>query len=108
MTGMEFETYVQHLLEKRGWSLETTPASRDGGIDLVARRTDDVGLTIALYIQCKNHSSPVTVEIVRELNGVLPRLPGARGVVTCPSGFTTDAKQLTQRNFSFFSSRSKV
>jgi len=92
MGGVEFEGYVKGLMERRGWRVETTPVTRDGGIDLIARREDDVGLEMTLYIQCKNHSSPVGVDVVRELNGALPRQhPGARGVVVCPSGFTTDA-----------------
>jgi hypothetical protein len=92
MTGVEFEGYVQHLLEHKGWHVETTPLTRDGGIDLIALREDDVGLEVRLYIQCKNHSSPVAVDVVRELNGALPKQQsGARGVVVCPSGFTADA-----------------
>ena len=92
MTGVEFEGYVKRLLERRGWHVETTPLTRDGGIDLIALREDDVGLEVRLYIQCKNHSSPVAVDVVRELNGALPKQQaGARGVVVCPSGFTVDA-----------------
>ena len=78
-------------MERRGWHVETTPLTRDGGIDLIALREDDVGLEVRLYIQCKNHSSLVAVDVVRELNGALPKQQaGARGVVVCPSGFTAD------------------
>ena len=50
-----------------------------------------------LYIQCKNHASPVGVEVVRELNGALPKqLSGARGVLVCPSGFTASAIAFAQ------------
>lgn len=93
MSGVDFEHYVQALLERRGWQVETTPLSRDGGIDLVARRLDDIGTELALYVQCKNQSAPVGVGIVRELNGALPSLQlGVRGVIVCPSGFTVDAR----------------
>ncbi|MBI4481380.1 MAG: restriction endonuclease [Acidobacteria bacterium] len=92
MSGLEFEDYVKRLLEHKGWRVETTPLTRDGGIDLIARRNDDVGVEVTLYVQCKNHSSPVGVDVARELNGSLPRqLGGARGVLVCPSGFTADA-----------------
>ena len=92
MNGVEFEGYVKRLLVRKGWSVETTPLTRDGGIDLIARRNDDVGVEVILYIQCKNYSSPVGVDVVRELNGVLPKqLSGVRGVLVCPSGFTADA-----------------
>jgi SNF2 family DNA or RNA helicase len=38
MSGTEFEEYVKELLECRGWRVETTPPTRDGGIDLIAKR----------------------------------------------------------------------
>lgn len=91
MSGIEFENYVMNLLKQKGWIVETTPRTRDGGIDLIAKHYDEIGIEITLYIQCKNHSSPVGVEIVRELNGVLPKqMAGVRGVLVCPSGFTKD------------------
>jgi restriction system protein len=92
MSGEDFEQYVKQLLERKGWRTETTPRTRDAGIDLIARRTDEVGAEVTLYVQCKNLSSPCGVEVVRELNGAMPRHhPGARGVVVCPSGFSGDA-----------------
>ena len=92
MTGVEFEGHVKQLLEQRKWNVESTPLTRDGGVDLIARRNDDIGVEITLYIQCKNHVSPVGVDVIRELNGVLPKgATGTRGVVVCPSGFTADA-----------------
>jgi len=92
MSGVEFETYVQRLLERKGWKVETTPITRDRGIDLIARRVDEIGVETSLYIQCKNHASPVGVEVARALNGALPQqLSGIRGVLVCPSGFTASA-----------------
>ena len=92
MTGIDFEQHVKQLLESKGWVVETTPLTRDGGIDLIARRSDDVGAEVTLYIQCKNYSSAIGVDKARNLNGVLPKqLPGIRGVLVCPAGFTADA-----------------
>lgn len=89
MSGVEFETYVQRLLQRKSWIVETTPITRDRGIDLIARRRDEVGVETTLYIQCKNHAAPIGVEVARALNGALPKqLSGARGVLVCPSGFT--------------------
>ena len=92
MSGMEFEEHLKQLLEQKKWRVETTPVTRDGGVDLIARRDDDIGVEITLYIQCKNHASPVGVDVVRALNGVLPKnAAGIRGVAVCPSGFTAEA-----------------
>jgi HJR/Mrr/RecB family endonuclease len=97
MSGTEFEQYVKGLLERQGWTVETTPVTRDGGIDLIANRIVDIGGEVALYIQCKNYASPVGVEVVRQLNGALPKSqPGSRGVVVCPSGFTADARSFAK------------
>ena len=80
MSGTEFEEYVKELLERRGWRVETTPPTRDGGIDLIAKRSVDMGTESTLYIQCKNYASPAGVEVVRQLNGVLPKHhPGSHG-----------------------------
>ena len=86
-----FEAHVGALLERRGWRVAGTPPSRDGGIDLIATRADDLGSEVALYIQCKNHANPVGVRVLRELNGAIRQAPGARGVLACPAGATADA-----------------
>ena len=98
MTGIEFEEHVARLLTKRGWKVETTPATRDGGIDVRAERTSDVEGSLTLLVQCKNHAQPVGVDVVRELSGVIPLdRPAVRGVVACPGGFTADARQFARQ-----------
>jgi hypothetical protein len=92
MSGVEFEQYVQDLLQLKGWRVDTTPVTGDGGIDLIASRNDELGVEAVLFIQCKNHSRAVGVDIIRELNGALPaKLAGGRGVMVCPTGFTAEA-----------------
>jgi SNF2 family DNA or RNA helicase len=90
MTGEEFERHLRDLLVLLDWSVELTRRSRDGGIDLIATKVDRVGIETKLYVQCKNQAAPVSVETVRELNGVLD--PTVQGVVASPSGFTADAR----------------
>lgn len=93
MSGTEFEQHVKGLLERRGWTVETTPETRASGIDLKASRAAEMGGDNVLYLQCRNQQSPAGVEAVRQLNGVLPiHQPGSRGVVVCPSGFSGDAR----------------
>lgn len=97
MSGTEFEEHVKELLERRDWRVERTPLTRDGGIDLIAKLSIAMGTESTLYIQCKNYTSPAGVEVVRQLNGVLPKHhPGSHGVVVCPSGFTADARSFAQ------------
>ena len=94
MTGEDFERYLGDLLFRLGWSVERTQRSRDGGIDLKALKTDRVGIETRLYVQCKNRRAPVSVEIERELNGVLE--PTVQGVVASQSAFTADARRFAE------------
>jgi len=92
MTGRQFEDFVDRLFRDLGYDTELTQASRDGGVDVIAQVDDVVGVTTTLYIQCKNHASPVGVEAVRAIAGVVPvEDPGGRPAVICPSGFSTEA-----------------
>ena len=97
MSGIEFEHYVKELLEKKGWAVEITHPTRDGGIDLIASQMVVTEGEATLYIQCKNHGSPIGVDVIRQLNGVLPgKRPGCHGIVICPSGFSIDARSFAR------------
>jgi restriction system protein len=92
MTGRQFEVFVEALLHDLGYETELTQESCDGGVDVIARRDDVVGVTTTLYVQCKNHASPIGVEAVRAIAGVVPvEDTGGRAAVVCPSGFTAEA-----------------
>jgi hypothetical protein len=92
MTGVEFEEWLADRLVRAGFNVERTPATRDGGIDLTASRSDILGIASTLVIQCKNHREPVGVAVVREVRGVTPdRAPGTTPVLACPGGFTAEA-----------------
>ncbi len=95
LTGREFEEHVAQVFRRLGFSVQLTQASRDRGVDVIARRTDVVGIETTLFVQCKNHAAPVGVETVRALIGAVPAGdPGARAVLVCPAGFSADATAL--------------
>lgn len=99
MTGEEFEQWLGDMLETQGFTVERTKRSRDGGIDLLASKTDLIGIPSKLYVQCKNHSEAIGVQVVRELRGVVPeRESGSTPIVACPAGFTRDAIEFAQSN----------
>jgi HJR/Mrr/RecB family endonuclease len=95
-TGVELEERCAAILESRGRHVQRTPRTRDGGIDLIGTRTDEVGLEQRVFVQCKDHARPVGVEVVRELLGVLPTDGGTRAVIAAPSGLTADAPKLAR------------
>lgn len=97
MSGREFEEYLAALLTSLGFATELTPASKDHGIDVIAKKTDALGVETVFFVQCKNHASPVGVEIVRSLLGVIPPdLPGARAILAAPMGVTKDGEALAR------------
>ena len=87
----EFEYLVALLFEKMGYRVSVTKATRDGGIDVVARNIER-GKTEFLLIQCKRYESNVPVAVVRELLGVVSRMQANKGIVVSTSGFTSRAK----------------
>ncbi len=91
--GLPLERRVAELLRQQGYEVEETPRTRDGGLDLIATKTDAVGARTRLYIQCKAVARPIVVEAVRSLNGVLPQGSySVTGVLVCPAGFTAEAQ----------------
>lgn len=90
-TGLELEARCARILEHRGWTVEHTPMSRDGGIDLIGSRTDEVGIEQLIYVQCKDYSRPVGVQVVREFLGALPTERKVHAVLAAPQGLTGDA-----------------
>jgi superfamily II DNA or RNA helicase len=92
-TGIALEAQVAALLQGQGYRIDRAGGRGDGGIDLIAEKSDPVGAPRRLFVQCKDTGHPAGVEVVRDLNGALP--PGDRsitGVVVCPAGFTADAR----------------
>lgn len=96
-SGLALEQRCAAILTLLGWNVQNTPRSRDGGVDLIASRPDEVGLTHKLYVQCKDHARPIGVEIVRELLGVLPVDRSVRAVIASPAGVTNDANILAKK-----------
>jgi HJR/Mrr/RecB family endonuclease len=106
--GLELEDRCATILERRGYRVQRTPRSRDGGIDLIAFRTDEVGIEQQLYIQCKDHARPVGVEVVRELIGVLPIDGSAIPVLVSPAGATADALKTAVERSAFIWDESRL
>lgn len=65
LRGTELESAVARLFRERGWQVETTAVTGDGGVDLILKRDGSV-----ICVQCKGYAKPVTVAAVREIAGV--------------------------------------
>jgi len=93
MSSRDFEDWLAARLREQGFAVRQTPPSHDGGLDLIARRRDALGVETHLWIQCKNRQAPVGVAVLRELRGATPdRAAGGTPVAACPAGFTAEAR----------------
>ncbi len=84
-----FEQLAGEAFRRQGYSVtETGQGGADGGIDLVLRKDSEVFL-----VQCKQwRACKVSVNIVRELYGVMAAKDAAGGFVITSGRFTEDAK----------------
>ncbi len=89
----DFELLVGEAFRMRGFSvIETGGGGADGGIDLVLRKEDELFL-----VQCKQwRAYKVSVNIVRELLGVMVTKGAAGGFVVTSGVFTTEAKSFAR------------
>ncbi len=97
LSGAEFEDWLADNLRRIGFETQTTPQTRDGGIDLIATRADSLNIETRLLIQCKNAREPAGVAVVRELRGVTSEISGGSvAVVASPAGFSADARDFAE------------
>ena len=93
MHPRKFEQLIAELLKRKGFHVELTPASKDGGYDIIAIQRDDLGSAMTL-VECKryNANNKVGVEIVRGLYGVVEQEKATRGLIMTTSYFTKGAQ----------------
>jgi restriction system protein len=93
----EFEYLVAALYKRLGYHVLVTQRSRDGGVDVEARRADAGGRALVL-VQCKRYTDVVRVQAVRELMGVVARRQANKGAIVATCGFTRAAREEAKTN----------
>lgn len=95
LTSREFEEVMAEIYNRLGYKVKLTKATRDGGKDIIIRKSDILGDFI-YYVECKKYSTnnPVGVEIVRKLLGVINMERVNCGIIATTSYFTRGAKDL--------------
>ena len=95
-----FEEIVAEMFSRHGFEVELTQKSRDGGRDVIATKTDFTG-RVKTLVECKRYAedNPVTVQIVRQLHGVVTGTNGGtNGLVVSTSRFTKPALGFVEEN----------
>lgn len=95
LSGVEFERVCQLLVENMGFSVETTKASGDGGIDLIAYNSQPL-LSGKYIIQCKRYTGSVGEPIIRDLYGVVMSERANKGILMTTGHFTKSAKSFAE------------
>lgn len=95
LSGIEFEILCQQLLQKMGFEVETTKASGDGGIDLIAINHQAL-LSGKYIVQCKRYVGSVGEPIIRDLYGVVMSERANKGILITTGHFTFSAIEFAQ------------
>lgn len=90
LSGVEFERLCAALVEKMGFVAETTRASGDGGIDIVAYSSQPL-YKGKYIIQCKRYAGSVGEPIIRDLYGVVMSERANKGILMTTGKFTSAA-----------------
>lgn len=99
LTPRKFEELIADLLTDLGYDVELTPATRDGGKDILAYMTTPHGKLLCL-VEAKKHrrDRPVGVELVRQLYGTLTDADASSAMLVTTSSFSKEAKAFQKRH----------
>jgi restriction system protein len=92
LSPRQFEELIADLLDRQGYKVDLTPSTRDGGLDMYAAKSDQIGRFLFL-VECKRYTPPkkVGVEVVRALYGTVQQKNATAGIIATTSFFTNDA-----------------
>lgn len=97
LTPRQFEELVAELFAREGFEVELTPASGDGGRDVIAVHHSELG-THRYLAECKRYgpANKVGVEFVRSLYGVAEAERATYAVLATTSSFTKGALEFAR------------
>jgi hypothetical protein len=83
-----FEEKIAEMFNRHEnyWVIERTQKTCDGGYDIKVQGPD-----ACILVECKSQGTPVGVQVLRSLVGVLVREMQSQGILTCLGGFTNQA-----------------
>lgn len=93
MSGVEFEEFISYLFKRMGHTVNSTPASGDQGIDVVAVKN---GLRIG--IQTKRYASSVSNKAIQEVVAGIKYYGLEKAIVITNNYFTKSAVELGLSN----------
>lgn len=93
----EFELLIGSLYESLGYEIEITPATRDGGKDIIARINREDGKEV-VYVECKLYkTTELRIDNARALLGTIYQDNINRGVLFCTGYVNKNIKKFNPR-----------
>ncbi|MGH6975820.1 MAG: restriction endonuclease [Stellaceae bacterium] len=83
LDGKSFERELGRLFLQMGFSVQATPVTADGGVDLILERAGE-----RVVVQCKAHASKVAIGTARELVASMGDFKAQKGIIAAISGVT--------------------
>lgn len=98
LPSRRFEELVAELMSREGFSVTLTPATRDGGKDVIVRCASVLGSAL-YYVECKKYGRQQSVGIrtVRELYGVVEHDSVTGGIIATTSFFSKGALEFQEK-----------
>ncbi|MDE3100241.1 MAG: restriction endonuclease [Verrucomicrobiota bacterium] len=95
-----FEAIIAEVLKDKGWSIEITKQTRDGGYDILGIRNDALGFSETILVECKLYGigRSVGVPMVDRLMGVMRRQTADQAMLVTNSRFTGVVWQSWERS----------
>ncbi|MDQ7743886.1 restriction endonuclease [Hydrogenophaga pseudoflava] len=100
MAPRKFEELVAAIFRNNGFSVQLTPETRDGGVDLIAvHHSSLTGETVNL-VECKRYgpTQKVGIGIVQRLLGCVHEHKASKGILVTTSFFTRDAQHVAMNS----------
>jgi len=94
----QFEELVASIFRNNGFSVELTPRTRDGGVDIIAvEHSAYTGNSVHL-IECKRYgpTNKVGIGVVQRLLGTVTQRRATKGILVTTSSFTQDAIRVAE------------
>lgn len=92
----DFEFLVASIYKALGFRVKVTTATRDGGCDIKAYRTE-AGSKESVLIECKLHVRKLAVKEIRSFVGVVETEKVNRGILIAPNGFTQPGQDFARQ-----------
>ncbi len=97
--GHSLATLVAAILTAQGYQAHVSPEGADGGVDIIAGKGPLGFDPPRLAVQVKSSDSPVSINILRELQGTIENFNAEQGLLVTWGGYKASIAKETARQF---------